>query len=457
MNDSRRSLGYALTDLVLTVAAWQAFSTVRFYVTHDTCGFSTLESFLNHPKAWLMGIGMPLFIVLANAFLGHYAAPRRKTHAVDFLQVLSGSFLCSLIIFFTVVINDYPAHYTQFYTVFSVLFAALFFFQLLGRRLLTGRLLRAHARGQAGVPALIIGRGRESDKIREYLAHRNNGSPFLTRAVVAEDDLSDLAAVIREQGIESLIIASDDLSEEHLRVLAGQLYPFGLEILSTTSTEGLAYSDMALFSLTGVPLRRITPKGLTRGEENIKRLADVLVSSLGLVVLSPLLLVLSLRLKLAADGPVFYQQERLGKGGRPFQIYKFRTMRVDAESQGPCLSSSEDERITKIGRTLRRYRLDELPQLWNVLKGDMSLVGPRPERAFYAAQIVARDAQYRLVDRVRPGITSLGMVRFGYADNVDKMVDRFHYDLIYLRNQSLLMDLKILVYTLKPLLTGKGV
>ena len=132
-------------------------------------------------------------------------------------------------------------------------------------------------------------------------------------------------------------------------------------------------------------------------------------------------------------------------------------MFAHSEPEGPLLSSLNDERITPFGRFLRKYRLDELPQLWNVLKGEMSLVGPRPERRFYVERIVDQAPQYYLVYRVKPGITSLGMVKYGYADSVEKMIERLEYDLIYLKNQSLLMDLKILIFTFKPIALGKGI
>lgn len=196
---------------------------------------------------------------------------------------------------------------------------------------------------------------------------------------------------------------------------------------------------------------------MSESTRNLKRAGDIVVSALALIVLSPLFLALAIAIKRDSKGPVFYSQERVGLRKKPFRIHKFRTMKTDAEANGPTLSSANDRRITKVGRVLRKYRIDELPQFWNVLKGDMSIIGPRPERDFYIRQIMKQAPYYTLIHQVRPGITSLGMVKHGYASNVDEMIERLQYDLVYLENISLTVDLKIILYTISTVLNGRGV
>ncbi|MGV3502066.1 MAG: sugar transferase [Adhaeribacter sp.] len=191
-------------------------------------------------------------------------------------------------------------------------------------------------------------------------------------------------------------------------------------------------------------------------QQGAKRAIDLLAAGLGFAFCWPLLLLLAFMVKVTSPGPVLYCQVRIGRGGKPFTIYKFRSMVTDAEKQGPALSSAQDPRVTACGRFMRRLHLDELPQLYNVLCGHMSLVGPRPERQFFIDRIMEQAPQYRYLLQVKPGITSLGMVKFGYARNVEDMLKRMKFDLLYLENRSLLMDLRILLYTIKAIFEGRG-
>ena len=191
-------------------------------------------------------------------------------------------------------------------------------------------------------------------------------------------------------------------------------------------------------------------------QQAIKRVMDFLISFIAVILLTPFFIFSAIAVKFSSPGPILYLQERVGLKGSIFKIIKFRTMYVDSENLGPQLSSENDPRITKIGRFMRKTRLDEFPQFINVLFGQMSLVGPRPERQFYIDQIVKLEAQYLHLNRVRPGITSWGQVKFGYAENVEQMLQRMKFDLIYLKNRSLALDIKIMFYTVIIVLKAKG-
>ena len=209
-------------------------------------------------------------------------------------------------------------------------------------------------------------------------------------------------------------------------------------------------------SILGTPLIEIKHKLLPQWEFVVKRFLDYLFSVLAIILLSPFMILTAIAVKISSSGSIIYKQERIGQYGKKFNIYKFRSMYEDAEKEGPKLSSKTDSRITTWGRVMRRIRLDETPQFFNVLFGHMSFVGPRPERDFFANQLIKKAPHYKHIYRVKPGITSWGMVKFGYAENIDEMLERLKYDILYIENMSLLIDLKIMIHTVLIILQGRG-
>lgn len=196
--------------------------------------------------------------------------------------------------------------------------------------------------------------------------------------------------------------------------------------------------------------------GMNEFERNLKRIIDFFIASICLVVFSPLFLICYFAVRREDGGPAIFKQERIGRFGRPFMIYKFRSMRTDAEKDGPALYQHENEtRMTKVGKFLRVHHLDELPQLWNVVKGDMAFIGPRPERQFYIDKIMERDPRYRYLYQVRPGVTSYATLYNGYTDTMEKMLRRLELDLYYLEHRSFWLDFKILANTFLHIAFGK--
>ena len=201
---------------------------------------------------------------------------------------------------------------------------------------------------------------------------------------------------------------------------------------------------------------RFIPDGMNGFERNVKRIVDCMIAVILMILFSPLFLICYLAVKSEDGGPAIFKQERIGRFGRPFYIYKFRSMRLDAEKHGPALyAGGKDGRLTRIGKFLREHHLDELPQLWNVFCGDMAFIGPRPERQFFIDQIMKEDPRYRFLFQIRPGVTSYATLYNGYTDTLEKMVRRLRYDLFYLEHRSWRFDFKILFMTFMSIVFGK--
>jgi exopolysaccharide biosynthesis polyprenyl glycosylphosphotransferase len=269
--------------------------------------------------------------------------------------------------------------------------------------------------------------------------------------------LDNIKDVINSHDIREVIIAIETSEKGRINRIINTLTGCDVVIKAIPSMTDILTGKIRMNSILGTPLVLVSHQFMPAWQENAKYILDFTIALLALIISLPLNLFLMAAIKLTSPGPVIYSHERIGRFGKPFKIYKFRSMYHGAEKNGPELSSKNDDRITKIGKFMRRMRFDEIPNFYNVLMGDMSLVGPRPERKYFIDKIVEAEPHYLHLLRVRPGITSWGQVKYGYAENVEQMLARLKYDLLYLDNMSLVVDMKILIYTALTIIKRKGI
>jgi exopolysaccharide biosynthesis polyprenyl glycosylphosphotransferase len=289
-----------------------------------------------------------------------------------------------------------------------------------------------------------------------HIENKNGKGHLLKTYLPHLGELKDLRKVIEQHEVEEVLIAIESWEHEYLRKIIEELETTQVMVKIIPDVYDILSGSVKMTSIFGEPLIEISNHYLLPWQKVLKRVMDIFASVLSLVILSPIYMIVAFIVKATSHGPVFYSHERIGLNGQPFTMYKFRSMYVDAERNGPSLSSKDDPRITPFGKFMRKVRLDELPQFYNVLIGEMSLVGPRPERRHFIDLIVKEAPHYRLLHKIKPGITSWGQVKFGYAENVEEMIQRMKYDLLYLENMSILVDLKILIYTVLIVVQGRG-
>ncbi len=473
MNKTKQVLKYIGLDFLASAISWAVFYFYR--KTNIELEQISIQSVFEDSNFVNGILGIAVLWILMYSLLGNYRKIYRKSRLVEFGKTLLQHIIGVLIIFFVFLLDDQITAYAQFYSSILVYFFVQTFLVYLFRYILLTYTNRKVHRKEIGYPTLLI--GNKESAVELYLKmenqHRSAGNNFIgficpeagsqphhadriLNYLPHVGDVDELGKIIEEYSIEEVIIATEDHEQNYVSELLQTLEDEKVMVKVLPTMYDILTGSVKMTSLFDIPLLNIHFEYLPVWQSILKRVLDIIISALVLILLSPFYFITAVLVRLSSKGSIFYLQERIGLNGKPFKIIKFRSMYVDAEKFGPQLSADEDPRITPWGRVMRKYRLDEFPQFYNVLIGDMSMVGPRPERQFYIDQLIEKAPYYKQIHRVKPGITSWGMVKFGYAENVEEMLERLKFDLIYIENLSLLSDFKVLVYTVVIVLQGRG-
>jgi exopolysaccharide biosynthesis polyprenyl glycosylphosphotransferase len=463
MNKHKKSYLLLLIDYCCAIVAWIIF----FYFRKTHIEFS---AFIRDQQFYLGILFIPLFWILLYSLQGTYLQVKRLYRIRIIQLTIFGTTIGALCLFFILLLDDVIPSHQSYYKSLVALFSIHFGVTLIPRLLFVSIQVKKIQNRKDGFNTLLIGGNEKALQIYNELEQleQSIGSNFIGYIRIKDTDtrldsnlnclgnLDKLTKVLQENAIEDVIIAIESNEHDILSKLIASIQSKGIKIKIIPDMYDFLSGSLKLNNLFGALLLEIPSDEMPPWQNSIKRLLDISISLLSIVLLIPLYTLVAILIKQNSKGPIFFLQERIGKNGTPFLIIKFRTMFVNAENNGPQLSSTNDSRITPIGKFLRKTRIDEFPQFVNVLKGDMSLVGPRPERQHYIDQIIEKEPHYLQLTSVRPGITSWGQVKFGYAENVNEMIRRMKYDLLYLKNRSLSLDFKIMFYTVITILKAKG-
>lgn len=466
MNKNLLRTRFVVFDVLAAVIVWLLFMVFR-RVVNDTQLFGDVSLFVPNYNYYSTFIIFPFLCVVVHYLSGFYVNPIKQSPLIDFFTTLVASVIISFVVFFVLLLDDIVIDYSYYYQALLVLCALLFVFTYTFRCVQSASIKRYFKKKKWAINTVIIGTGKNARKMADEISKNS----YFNRVVgfvkvdsrekeVDKDQIigrvDQLEKIVRDFDIQDAMIALDNPDEQRVFEIISKLFQYDIDIQFTPRLYEILTGRVRIDKYGLQPFISVSRPSMSDWQLCVKRTSDIILSFLSLALLFPLIIYFYIVIKIDSKGPVIFKQERIGRHGKPFNIYKFRTMHVNSESGVPKLSSPDDDRVTKVGRTMRMYRLDEIPQFVNVLKGDMSLVGPRPERKFYIDQIVQEAPYYCLLYRIRPGLTSWGPIKIGYSDTLEKMIERLNYDIVYMESMSLATDIKILISTIEIVFKGKG-
>jgi exopolysaccharide biosynthesis polyprenyl glycosylphosphotransferase len=466
----KHTIVFILLDFLAAMLAWFSFYAYRkAFIEPDKFGYAI--PFEATENLYLGLLAVPLYWVILYMLSGAYMDVWKKSRIKEISKTISISAFGVVILFFGLLLDDEVKSYETYYKTLITLFILHAFITMLVRLVMATYIKSLINKQHIGFNTIVVGdNGMATDLVKEILSNserqgylikgfvtvNKQPAPELMELIPFLGNYSSLPQFIKQQQIEEVIIAIESSNHKDITAVTNLVEDEPIILKIVPDMFDVVTGTVRMQNVLGTALIEINHQIMPTWQKVVKRILDIFVSCCVLIVLSPVYFILGVAVKLSSDGPVFFKQERVGLHGRKFYIIKFRTMYVNAEASGPALSSKNDKRITPIGKVLRKYRFDEIPQFYNVLIGDMSLVGPRPERQFYIDQIMQVAPHYKHLQRVRPGITSWGMVKYGYAENIEQMVERLKFDILYIENRSLAMDFRIMIYTVKTIIQGRG-
>ena len=471
MNERNHQAKYIIFDFLAAAVSWFVYYLISRYHNHlfqFEFGFEVIFDSKFYSRLALI----PIIWLAIYYFTGFYRNIYHKSRLKDLGETLFITFIGVAFFLLTGFLKDhFPGHSNAFEPFFSY-FIIHFVLSYTPRLIITTHTIHKIHNRKIGFNTLLIGSDEEAVNIYKAIESqkKSSGNKFigfvnvnsenrlpLARYLPHMGGLNNLQSLIQQYQIQEVIVALESSEHDKIEKIINKLYPYDVIVKAIPSMYDILTGKVKMSVIFGTPLIQITNELMPPWQEKIKQVIDYVVAFIALLILSPVFLFLILGVKFTSKGPVLYSHERIGKYGKPFRIYKFRSMYQDAEKNGPALSSKEDSRITPFGRFMRKTKMDEIPNFINVLKGHMSLVGPRPERQYYIDQIVKRAPHYMHLLKVKPGITSWGQVKYGYAENVDQMIERLKYDILYIENMSLYVDFKILIYTAITVVKSRGI